>query len=104
MPSKLEILTASTDLKGIVISPEGAEEKLTEETIFRITLTQGGKYRVYMTKDDEKGKPDTSSMGLFDTLKAAQDHEAHGMAITGSLVMDRKGTIDALLGSLRPKK
>lgn len=101
MPSKTEELIGSNGLAGVVISPEGAEEKLIRETIFRITLTQGGLYRLYSIHTDEDGEPKTQPISLHKSLPDAKKHIAQAMTMIGSLELDPRGTIDALLASIR---
>lgn len=75
-----------------VISPEGVEERLVEEFVFRITLTGGGKYRVY----GPGGKADRT-MGIYGTLDEAKKDAGYGMPIFGGLIRDPEKTIDILL-------
>lgn len=75
-----------------VISPEGVEERLIEEFVFRITLTGGGKYRVY-----GPGGKETRTMGVYDTLAEAKKDAGYGMLILGGLIRDPEKTLDILL-------
>lgn len=74
-----------------ILSPEGVEERVEKEFIFRVTLTGGGKYRVYMIQNGA-----VSSHGVYDTLKKAEEAMNRGMFVLGSLFLDPKATIEAL--------
>lgn len=82
-----------------ILSPEGVEEKLIERWTFEITLTGGGKYRLYECKD---GK-DRHSGHIVGTLKEARKSQARTMIMLGMLVDDPKATIDMLFKSLENK-
>lgn len=105
MPSKLEEMTGSSNtLKGVVISPEGAEEKMIREVGFRITLTQGGRYRLYSMNTGEDGKMDAQPVALLDTLEGAKKHSANLMGTMAALEIDPRKTLDALFRHLGSKK
>jgi hypothetical protein len=82
-----------------IISPEGVEERLVEEWLFRITLTGGGKYRVY---SGSTAKP--LPMDVHETLKLAREDLARGMALHGALVLHPEKILDILLKSSGPDK
>ena len=80
-----------------VLSPEGVEERVVFEEGFRITLTGGGKHRVYHL---QRGK-EPEAMTICDTLEEAKKHLAKMFAIKGMLTIDPKRTIDALFSGMR---
>lgn len=83
-----------------VISPEGIEERVVHEEAYRITLTGGGKYRVYHQGGDGKWH----SMRSHDSKDEAIKDMGTGMLITGGLHADPKKTLDLLLGSFEKGK
>lgn len=90
-----------TDTKSReVLSPEGVEERIEIEETFRITLTIGGKFRVYLVHN---GKAD--SIGVVDDLKRAKEQMGMAMLVSGGLITDPMKTIDHLLkGFDKPPK
>lgn len=81
-----------------VVSPEGVEERLVEETTFRITLTGGGKYRCYHGSDSK-----LTSVGVHDTIEEAQKSCASGMIMVGGLTLHPEKVIDAIFRNRGPK-
>ena len=79
-----------------ILSPEGVKERVEQEFTFRITLTGGGKYRVYHVSD---GK--TQPMHTYDTMARAVKDMAAGMVLHGSMLHDPKRTIERVLKSLK---
>lgn len=84
-------------LESIIVSPEGLDEIIKREITFRITLTQGEKYRTYIMSD---GKPDQAGKS-FSTMKEAEKDVGITMAMFGGLMADPKGMIEVLMGSLK---
>lgn len=81
-------------MRGVeVMSPEGVEEKLEYNISFAITLTQGGKYRLYGVQT-QCGSPkckvrhDPISLGIEDTREAM-------IAILGSVFIKEGITMAA---------
>lgn len=66
-----------------VMSPEGVEERVVHDGGFRITLTCGGKYRVYRL---ENGR--AVPLGLDDSLEGAKKSIAKMAILEGMLVVD----------------
>lgn len=97
MPSKAK---TSNDLENIIISPEGTEERIEQEDIFRITLTQGGKFRLYHIIM-RGGKRKESAISVHDNKDEAKKSLASGMMIHGGLELDPKNTIAMLLKNLK---
>ncbi len=75
-----------------ILSPEGIEERLKREVTLQITLTQGGKYRIYgIINGDRK------TINLCDTYEDAQVRMGEAAILLGSLLRDPKGTIETLV-------
>lgn len=83
-----------------IISPEGIEEQVVIEQTYRITLTQGGKYRTYLIMLGNIEE----SMGTDNTLEEARKHMAMGMTIYAGLILNPKLIIDTLLKELKEDK
>lgn len=88
-----------TDTPREIISPEGLDERVVHEETFRITLTQGGKYRVYHVGNSGKAIP----MGIHEALEPAKKDMGMGMTIVGALEVDAKRTLDAIFDILKKK-
>ena len=91
-----------------IISPEGLDERVLEVHIGRITLTQGGKHRVYFEArgaGQEQRGPTINHVS--DSLEAAQKQLAQIMLVRAGLTLDEKKTldhvIDAIASTKRPK-
>ena len=80
-----------------IIGPEGIEERLIEEISFRVTMTQGGKFRVYMGTRQKDGSFDWTSKEVCNTKEEAGKSIGLGMIIFGSLRRDPETTINAML-------
>lgn len=80
--------------KQIHISPEGTEERIEVEHTFMMTLTEGGKLRVY-----HKGEP----VSIHETREEANKGLGFIMGMTAGLIADPKGTVERLLDSLGKK-
>lgn len=75
-----------------IISPEGVEERLVFETGIRITLTGGGKYRVYSI-----GSTGTHSHNVYDNWAEAYTYAVKGLGIVSCMLFDPEGTIAEML-------
>lgn len=81
-----------------IISPEGVEERLVKELIVRITLTGGGKYRVYMIVESaEKGGLDIHPSSIHDTKDAAEKKAGGMMMVFGGMIIDPVNTLRTVL-------
>ena len=76
-----------------VISPEGVEERVEIEEGFRMTLTGGGKYRIYHLHSSGVAR----AMETYDNKEAATKAMGEMMGIFGMLMADPKRTMEALL-------
>jgi len=56
-----------------IISPEGVEERVLYEVVLRITLTGGGRYRLYAERSKDGDRPETDSIDIFTTEREALD-------------------------------
>lgn len=78
-----------------IISPEGVEERVELEETFRMTMTQGGKFRVYHIREGQ-----TNSVGIYDTREAARKFLGEGMMVFGAMLADPKKTIQLIIDEL----
>ncbi len=70
-----------------IISPEGLDERVQVEYIFRATLTQGGKFRQYgLCYRDGKGEV-TTPTGVGDTIEEAEGSLAMGMLVLAAKLL-----------------
>lgn len=76
-----------------VMSPEGIEERVHLLNGGYVTLTQGGKYRVYITN----GKV-TSTVRIIDTPSEAERTLLEAVAMQAMARIDPKGFIETMLG------
>lgn len=77
-----------------IMSEEGVEERVKSETTLRITLTGGGKYRLYFVDGDER----PITVCVVDSLEAATKERAKMMVFTGSMQLNPQRTLDVFLG------
>lgn len=83
-----------------IMSPEGVEEKIVYKELLWITLTGGGKFRVYALGSGDR----LTSIGVFDDLDKAKEILAQAMMLAAGLMLDPERTIKTLLSGLkRPK-
>lgn len=75
----------------VLLSPEGLDEKIEAQTTFTVTLTQGGKYRVYHND---------IACSVHDTLEDANGTSYRHMALAANLHLHPQATLDALLAAL----
>lgn len=75
-----------------VMSPEGVEERVHQLNGGYVTLTQGGKYRVYITN----GKV-TSTVRIVDTPSEAERTLFEAVAMQAMVCIDPKGFIEIML-------
>lgn len=85
----------SEQMQREIISPEGVEERVISEDIYRITMTGGGKYRIYHSSG---GK--LHSIGVLDTREEAEKKLGTGMLMHGGLLVAPKKTMELLLSSM----
>lgn len=76
-----------------VMSPEGIEERVHLLNGGYVTLTQGGKYRVYITNDKT-----TFTIKIVDTPAEAERALFGCVAMQAMACIDPKGFIEAMLG------
>ncbi len=76
-----------------ILSPEGVEERVKSEFIARVTMTGGGKYRVYLSPDDSRPP---EPIAVHNTLEDAKNQMAEAMILVGSLLRDPQKTIELL--------
>ena len=85
-----------------IMSPEGVEESMVEGSMFFMTMTQGGKYRLYCAIVCPCGRPEhahkVKSLGVFDSKEQATKMAGTHMMLMGSCMLDPKGTVAFLLG------
>jgi len=79
-----------------IISPEGVEERVELEITFRMTLTGGGKYRVYM-EDNGKVVPNPT---IFTDKESGEKSIGTAMLIHGGMMLDPEKTIGVILDGL----
>ena len=99
MNNPSELLKPPTDGPRDIISPEGLDERVEFEHTFRVTLTQGGKFRTYDISDTR-----TKSDSIHDTKDEAMKSIGFSMAMLGSLLIDPKRTIEIVLNSFKTKE
>ncbi|MEL7111403.1 MAG: hypothetical protein AAGK93_00515 [Pseudomonadota bacterium] len=92
MNDQIKGMTEKRD-ENILISPEGVEERIEKTMTFQVTLTQGGKYRLYMNLGDERN-PDPK---LYDSMEEAEKGLWGGMMMMGALKTDPEATLKAML-------
>lgn len=76
-----------------IMSPEGVEERVHLINGGYVTLTQGGKYRVYITN----GKV-TSTVRIVDTPSEAERTLLEAVAMQAMACIDPRGFIETMLG------
>lgn len=79
-----------------IISPEGVEERLIEEIIFRVTMTGGGKFRLYGGEQNA-----LRTLEICETEELAKTNIGKYMTLLGSLRFDPNGTLDMITQALR---
>ena len=86
-------------LKGSdeLISPEGVEEKVIHKEEYIITLTGGGKYRLYTESTGNKRQ----DLGVVDELGKAKENLGQVMMVAAGLILDPEGTIKAIIGGMK---
>jgi hypothetical protein len=88
-------------LKDEIVSPEGVEEKLLFLQTYSITLTGGGKYRVYF---EDKRMGGRVSVGVYDTLPLAREAAGVQMNMQSCLILDPKKVINFLFEQITGNK
>jgi hypothetical protein len=88
-------------LKDEILSPEGVEEKLLFEQTYQITLTGGGKYRVYYF---DKRMGDRVPTGCYDTLPEAREATGTHMNMQSCLILDPKKVINFLFEQIAGRR
>lgn len=84
----------------IIISPEGVEERVELEYTLRITLTAGGKYRIYVPSGNFG---ECEPLQIAETLPEAKVKLGEKMTIVGMMLIDPVGTVNSLLASFKKK-
>ena len=77
-------------------SPEGLDERVKQIQGFIITLTQGGKHRIYL----DNGK-EIVPVTIADTLEAAEKRVASMQAMFAGMVFQPERTMEAMFSSLK---
>lgn len=78
------------------ISPEGIEEKIITSLSFKLTQTQGGKFRIYQ---DDKPFPE-----IFETEEVARKALKSIMSFGVMLIVDKSAAIGLIVDGLIGKK
>lgn len=79
-----------------IISPEGVEERVIREAIFRVTMTGGGKFRGYVIQD---GK--VIPREVYDTKEKAFENIGGDMILMGGLLSNLKRTVEILMQAMK---
>jgi hypothetical protein len=87
-------------MKGVLLSPEGVEERLVEQRKYQICLTQGGKFRVYYGERRDDGKECRHTVGIFDDIKEARKRLGFIMNMNGAMIVRPDETIQMILKNL----
>lgn len=80
-----------------VISPEGVEERLVSEQVYQITLTGGGKYRVYNINN--RGKQ--AVIGIAETMDKAEMLLSSFLVVFAMMKIDPDAMIDYLMKNFK---
>lgn len=80
-----------------IVSPEGVEERVIEEFVFRITMTGGGKFRLYLPVGD--GRIDATQ--IYDDEEKAKKEIGGAMMMFGGLLHSPKEVTGMLIKSLK---
>lgn len=78
-----------------IVSPEGIEERVVNELVGRITLTGGGKYRIYIGISEPE---EMRSIAVADTEDEAKKKLGGALMMWGGLLVDPKRALAAILG------
>lgn len=81
---------------GEMISPEGVEEKIIQETSFIVTQTQGGKFRSYV-----KQRGELKPVFIEDSKEKAFKRIGEGMIVMGGLITDPERMIKTMLDGMK---
>ena len=84
------------------MSPEGVEERIVYKVESFITLTQGGKYRAYISSDIQGTGGNKVSPGpeIYDTEEAAKKAVGSALTLIGMMIVDPERGAEILLKSL----
>ena len=96
MDSQPYTIEADAEKVREVLSPEGVEERVVHEEGFRVTLTAGGKYRIYMLCDG-----DPKPMGIEEDLEAAKKHGAGPTMLRAMMTLDRKKGVETIVEMIK---
>ena len=80
-----------------IMSPEGVEETVILASQTVITLTQGGKYRVYLLGRCNH----VHNMGIFTTEKDAVEHMGMVLGVEASMVLEPTMMREVILARLK---
>lgn len=97
-------MNAAKEMREIV-SPEGVEERVVKEAVIRITLTGGGRFRVYAdTWDGEASRYHDSTVGVFDDQKSAEKAAGEHMILLGGMIARPQETIALLIDAMKNER
>lgn len=91
--TKLAMTMLSVDKETEIIGPEGVEERLKIDCHFQITLTSGGKFRLYC-----HGYKGMEPYANYSTLEAAVEELVHKMTVLSAFLIDPAELIKSALG------
>jgi hypothetical protein len=80
-------------LKDEYLSPEGVEERIVDQRTYTITLTGGGKFRLYF---EEKGER-RHSVNVFETIEEARERLGYLMNMQGAMIIKPQMVISTIL-------
>lgn len=95
--SQIDQLKNAPTLREIM-SPEGVEEKVKRETTFRITETQGAKFRIYVKEGNN-----LKAVSVVDDMAKALQEMGRVMMLMGAMLDNPEATIEILIQSARKK-
>lgn len=85
-------MEATKEATNEILSPEGVEERVVFETGYRITMTGGGKHRIYLLTNDRPPQP----IKVVDTKDQAMKELGYHSMLMGAMINDPKAAIEAL--------
>lgn len=83
-----------------IVSPEGVEERVLMQYGFRVTLTGGGKYRIYAKGESEK---DWRSLEIHSTIEEAKQALGRFVMFTGLLLTDPNEAMKTIVEAIKNK-
>lgn len=82
-----------------VLSPEGVEERVMLEAVVRVTLTGGGRYRIYAGDTEH-----LTTLGVVESEEVAARRAALAMVTWGMFRIDPKAVIESLIDDLKGRE